>query len=147
MVGDPRFHAFVQAIARGATQEEAAASLRITRQTAWRWAHSAGFHELVEEAGADEETAGGRVRLLRRRAFELAMGGNVRLLVWLLEHRGEIGGAAGGDAGRDGAGAAGVSEVEIVGLGPEGADDEQDGDDSGGGAFIEFIDDDEDERP
>ena len=133
-----RYDAFVWAVAQGATQVEAAKAAGIRKATAARWAQRAEFDELVEKAAGDS------VRMLRKRAFELAMGGNIRLLIWLLEHRGDIGGAA-----EDGMGhpeQAGVAEVEIVGLEQEGPRDEQgDGGDEGqpyGGAFIEFVDDD-----
>ncbi len=148
---EQRYEDFVWAVARGATHAEAAAAAGIARTTAMRWAKSAGFDTYVAAAANDS------VAMLRKRAFELAMGGNIRLLIWLLEHRGVIGERE--DGGPDGPpaehGPAGVVEVEIVGLERRDADDGESSNSGGGGgrhapaepgdaggAFIEFVEDD-----
>ena len=138
---DPRWEVFVWAIARGATRTEAAAGAGIARTTATRWARLAGFDDAVREATKDS------VETLRKRAFELAMGGNIRLLIWLLEHRDEISASVLDLDLLDAAdGESGVREVEIVGI-EAGGREHDDGSDPvvgpmSGGTFIEFVEDD-----
>ncbi len=138
---DPRWEAFVWAIARGTTKTEAATGAGIARTTATRWARLAGFDDAVREATKDS------VETLRERAFELAMGGNIRLLIWLLEHRDEIS-ASNLDLNLPDVadGESGVREVEIIGV-ESGGREHDDGngpvaEPTGGGAFIEFVEDD-----
>ena len=138
---DPRWKAFVWAIARGATRTEAATGAGIARTTATRWTTLAEFDDAVREATKDS------VETLRKRAFELAMGGNIRLLIWLLEHRGEISASVLNLDLLDTAdGESGVREVEIIGVETGGREHDDEGDpvagQTGGGAFIEFVEDD-----
>jgi hypothetical protein len=138
---DPRWEAFVWAIARGATKTEAATEAGIARSTATRWTTLAEFDDAVREATKDS------VETLRKRAFGLAMGGNIRLLIWLLEHRDEISASVLDPDFLDAAdGESGVREVEIIGVGTGGREHD-DGNGpvagpTGGGAFIEFVEDD-----
>ena len=87
----------------------------MSRATPYNWAKAdAAFKAAWEKA---EAGASGK---LRRKAYEMAMGGNVRMLTWLLER---TGGGGGDDDGR-------VAEIQIVGL-KEG--------EVAHGDFIEFV--------
>jgi len=138
---DRRYDAYVWALATGASKADAAVAAGIHRTTAYRWSSRAGFEEVVEEAAAAS------IETLRKRAFELAMSGNIRILIWLLQNRGEISAAeAGWEPSRAGQ-EVGVVEVEIVGLASGGDMHENDGGPAarrtGARAFIEFVDEDD----
>lgn len=84
---------------------EAVAYAGVARSTAYVWAEDAEF----EAAWVRAE--GEAAQVLRRKAFEMAKGGNVRLLMWLLDRMEDR--AEGADAG-DGTEAVGA--IEIIGL-------------------------------
>ena len=105
-------------MARGASVSEAAGYAGVGRSTVYAWAEGdAAFEKAWHDADAEAMEA------LRRRAYELAMGGNVRLITFLLESAERRGAGAKGQGDR-----AGV--IEIVGI-QEG--ERKDGD------FIEFV--------
>lgn len=105
---------FLDALERGSDVREAASYAGVSRATPYNWAKA----DLVFKAAWEkaESVASGE---LRRKAYEMALGGNVRMLTWLLER---IGGS-GEDDGR-------VAEIQIIGL-KEG--------ESYAGDFIEFV--------
>lgn len=108
---------FLEAVARGSSVSEAAEYAGVARSTVYEWQKDPDFAERVREA--EEEPA----KLLERKAFEMALGGNPRVLIWLLqrdERRRDAAAAAGPGAG--------VREIEIIS--PEAND---------GGDFITFV--------
>ena len=110
---------FLEAIRRGCTVAEAARHAGVARGTVYVWAaRDPGF----EEAWKDAEYA--LVVSLRNQAYDLAMGGNVRVLIWLLESQ-ERKAASGSSSTEER-----IGQIEIIGL-KEG--ESRDGD------FIEFV--------
>lgn len=107
---------FLEAVARGSSVVEGAEYAGVARSTVYAWA--ARDAEFAERwAGAYRESA----EALERRAHELALGGNVRLLIFLI-----------GRADRRVAAAAGTEVEESVGeLVIKGLED--------GCEFIEFV--------
>lgn len=108
---------FLEALERGSSVSEAASYAGLARATVYLWRErDAGF---AEDWDAAELRALGD---LRRKAYELAMGGNTRLLVWLIERGDHREGERDGEV---------VGEIQIVGL-KEG--ERYDGE------FIQFVD-------
>ena len=129
---------FMEAISRGSTLAEAATTAAVARSTARRWVTSPAGLDALRAAVADPG-------VLRRRAYELALDGNVRLLIWLLEHPERP--AAQDDGGRGPGGPGGVIEVEIRGLDsqPTTQPEPRSSETASLGSFIEFVDDDPDD--
>lgn len=78
-----RQKAFLDAVERGASVSDAAKHAGVARSTVYEWAageDGAGFKERWELAESK------LVRQLRNRAFEVAMEGNTRMLIFLLQH-------------------------------------------------------------
>ncbi|MDA1096338.1 MAG: hypothetical protein O3B84_03675 [Chloroflexi bacterium] len=130
---------FMEAISRGSTLAEAGATAAVARSTARRWVTSPAGLDALRAAVADPG-------VLRRRAYELALDGNVRLLIWLLEHPEHPAGEA--DSSRGPGVPARVIEVEIRGLDRQGTPNQagpRSSETANAGSFIEFVDDDTDD--
>ena len=111
---------FLEAVGRGASVVEACVHAGVARSTVYAWAESDASFEAAWSVSEMEVT-----EVLRRRAFEMAMGGNVRLIIFLLsaaERR--VGGGVKGEVEEK------VGAIEIIGL-KEG--EKRDGD------FIQFV--------
>ena len=107
---------FLDALERGSSVGEAAAYAGVGRATVYRWRES--DVAFGEDWDAAELVASGA---LRRRAYDLALGGNVRMLTFLLERADRKQGTEAGES---------VGAIEIVGL-KEG--------ESYAGDFIQFV--------
>jgi transposase-like protein len=111
---------FLAAVRRGSSVVEACEHAGLGRSTVYLWAdQEPAFEESWVQAERDALGA------LRARAYDLAMGGNVRLITFLLEQ------AERRDAGGAGERESSVGQIEIIGL--------EEGEHSDG-EFIEFRD-------
>ena len=108
---------FLDAISRGSTVVDAAEYAGVARSTVYAWAEGAQNFKARWEAA---EAA--IVRDLEQKAHEMALGGNVRLLMWLIERHGRP-----KDDGETVIEER-VGTIEIVGL-----------EDASDGPFIEFV--------
>jgi hypothetical protein len=114
-----RKRAFLDGVTRGSSVSEAAERAGVARSTVYTWRDR--DPEFVKDWGAADQVLVGD---LERKAYDLAMGGNVRMLIWLLERRDRA------DAEPEGEPEGVVGAVEIIGL------EEGEGEDG----FIAFVD-------
>lgn len=119
---------FLEAVERGCSVVEAAAYAGVGRSTVYVWIEGGGtFGARYERAVvvADEMRAD-QMMSVRNKAFEMALGGNVRLIVFLMERADrEAGAPASVDEEET------VGEIQILDYTKEGEE---------GGSFIEFVD-------